>query len=603
MKRFFTILLMIIFLIIPGQLKAESQPEDMSVFRIAILLSHCDQADEIKVVRLRNNDTQKVAFCLEPYVSYLPSVNEYFKERNDSKRIYDLYRAFEELGSSDEAFITVQLMIWEEVCGQSFTFDGVGAEDYLKAEVLQLLEGYEAPVEADVIDEETYPGIENTIEIQDIDRYDIESDVRITGTTQNSISYIADEYSSETLKIDLEPKSYVPEGAYTYRSEGSQNIYMFEGEYESIKPITINIKTLNDDLSVSFRKLDLNDQPISGAQFTLYKLSDTGEDKLYFLKAGSQIDLYEKLIPDNQNYDRDSLSIEVSERYEHYIDDGMIDTDETGYFPFTLKHDGEIINKGRVYVSDLIDEDFTEFDVETVKTVYSGDQETNTVNGLKPDNTYYLCESEPQKGYTYHGEPCKLISTYDDSYLEEQTFYNESRRYTLHLIKNDPDRTINLNGALFRLNYDDDGQEKEFIFRTGSLNISNEEGYSYLFYRHENDQEIKVKELSSDHYIEDDVAYGKYYYCLSNDSTIDESKLVNEITVKEGSFIIEDLPYSSGLYLEELEAPRGYFIDEAEFEVDPDISYSDITFRNSRINSFDIIPNYPRRIPKTCIGD
>ena len=115
MKKLFTILSILTLLILPYQLKAEDDPEDMSVFRIAILLQHCDQSDQIKVVRLRNTITGRDAFCLQPYVNYKPTANEYYKIANSDSMLYDLYSAYEQLGKSDEAVITVQLMIWEEL--------------------------------------------------------------------------------------------------------------------------------------------------------------------------------------------------------------------------------------------------------------------------------------------------------------------------------------------------------------------------------------------------------------------------------------------------------------------------------------------------------
>ncbi|MBQ1567464.1 MAG: hypothetical protein IIZ80_06205 [Erysipelotrichaceae bacterium] len=601
MKKIFTILSVLTLLILPYQLKAEADPEDMSVFRIAILLQHCDQSDQIKVVRLKNTVTGEDAFCLEPYVNYKPSSNIYYKVAENNKKLYDLYCAYEQLGKSDDAFITIQLMIWEELFDQQFTFDGKGASDYLKQEVLEILE--QAENEPDIINEEVYTGTEQRVAVPDLDKYDITSDVTIIKADEEGITFAVSEYSPDILQIRLEPKSSVPEGAFSYVSENSQDIYSFEGEHESLNSILINIKVLEDDLSLTYSKTDPDGNPIKGAQFTLYRIDPEAEDILYFLKSGSQIDLYEMLTENIGTYDRNHLSLDVSERYSVYINDGIILTDELGYFPFVLRYNDAVINEGRVYVTDDIDEGFAAVNVEKIKTVESAYESENTLNGLKHESRYYFCESEPEKGYTYTDKPCRIVDTSDDSYLEKLHFINESRSYTLKLIKNNPDRTIALNGALFSLKYREKGEEKQYIFKTGALNIFKEDEYRYLIYRYEDTNDYHVREFTADQYIEEGVPYGKYYYYLSNDTQIDPSRIDRETTVAEGSFLIEDLPYSAGLKLEELEAPKGYFIDEASFELNADIGYCDITFTNSRVNTFDIIPGNQRKIPKTCIGD
>ena len=96
---------------------------------------------------------------------------------------------------------------------------------------------------------------------------------------------------------------------------------------------------------------------------------------------------------------------------------------------------------------------------------------------------------------------------------------------------------------------------------------------------------------------------GKYYYYQSDNDAIDENLLNDRyIKVIEGGYEINDLPYNSMLRLEELEAPKGYYIEEAVFYLNADIPYSEITFKNDRVNSFEILPARKMRIPKTCIG-
>jgi len=603
MKRFLTLLTIIMFLVLPAKLNGEPIPEDMTVFKIAILLQHCDQSDEIKVVRLRNTLTGKDAFCLQPHVNYKPNVNEYFKIADGTKALYDLYQAYEQLEKTEDAFITVQLMIWEELTGEQLTFDGKDASDYLKDEVLELIAENSKKPDPEIINDEAYIGETRTIQIENLDKYNIITDIKIIESDEDSLSYEVEDDSKENAVIQLIPKSEIPEGAYIYSSENSQDIYAFEGAYEPLKARNINIRIQSDDLSITYQKLDHDDQPIEGAEFTLYRIDPEGSQSICFLKNEENVDLYEKLLTDLSGYERGRLSILVSERYAQYLDDGFIRTAELGYFPYILKYDDQIIKEGRIYVTDTLNESFKEVKTEKIKTVSSLDQEINSVSGLKANSQYYFCESEPKKGYTYAAEPCHLIDTSDDTYLNLQEFRNERRTYTLHLIKNNPLKNIALDGALFRLNYLDEGKEKEYIFKTGSLNIFREDNCKYLIYRHENSDDCHIVELNADQYIEDDVPYGIYHYYLSNDFNIDPSKFNRTVKVEQGSFIIENLPYSAVLKLEELEAPKGYFIDEAKFELSPSIAYGEITFTNSRVNSFDIIPNNRRKIPKTCIGD
>ena len=576
-------------------ISAETNYEDMSQFTKQILLEHCDQSDQIKIVRFKNSNTGKDAFCVEPYVDYKPDMFKYQKQNTTDSQLSDFYHAYVDLGKTDEAFITIQLMIWEYVSGDRFTFDDKDASDYLQDEVLALIESYQNN-ETETIELTAKLNEELIVPIENLNKYSV-SDNNMNGISisENEIKLISKDLNDKNILLAYDSKN-IHVNSFLYHSNKSQDLYSFEGDYETVKDIRLNVKTVDDNLSVSYQKLDMNNNPIEGAEFTLYELSDEGSEYLYFININSDVNLLDFLM--DGDYQPDSLSINLSERYQNYYNHEIVSSPELGYFPFTIYQENTIVKQGRVYVTDDLDEPCKKYKVNVIKSSLTENKDINEMDGLKSNRNYYLCESEPQKGYTYVNKPCRAINTYDDSYKSLMSFYNAPRTYTFNLIKNNPDYTIALNGALFRINYDN----KNYLFKTGALNIIRENNSKYLFYRYENSEEVIRKEFDSDTYIEDNVPYGKYYYYQSDNPTVESDKLNNVAIVKEGSFFVENMPYSSRLKLEEIEAPKGYFIEEAEFELSPDITYSEITFRNNRVNSFLILPETRRKIPKTCIG-
>ena len=109
---------------------AEEAKEDMSKWRMKILLQHCDQHDEIKIVRFYNTETDSYGFCLEPEVDYNPYEYEYIKQAYKNEDLFNIYKAFVQLGKTEDYYIAAQLMIWELMTGKQYTFDSKGAADF-----------------------------------------------------------------------------------------------------------------------------------------------------------------------------------------------------------------------------------------------------------------------------------------------------------------------------------------------------------------------------------------------------------------------------------------------------------------------------------------
>lgn len=597
------IVLFLITCMVNKNLYAESKYEDMSKITQTILLQHCDQRDELKISRFHNNETDRDLFCIEPDVDYRTDLYKYQKNASEDIELYKFYRAYEKLGHSDESFITIQLLIWEYVSGIRYTFDGKDVSNYLENEAKQILNEEITPISEDILID-VMPGVLQEYEIDNIDNYEINfDDVDVFEISENKIKFVINNYSNEPKKIILARKNNIPEGSYIYKSNKSQDLYSFEGIIDNVKNINLNLKTLNDNLSVSFRKTDINNNPIEGAEFTLYELSDEGLNNLYFINTDVDVDILLLTVKNIDGLALEDIKIEVSERYAKYLNGFVINTNEVGYLPFKITYKDQIIKQGRIYVFNNIIEDKLIYKANVVKNYYTTNDEINTIDGLKMNKNYYLCESEPQKGYEYVSNPCVFIDTHNDSYKETFNFINNKRNYTFKLIKNNPDYTIMLNEAKFKLTYLDNSETKEIIFKTGALNIKREDDNRYVIYKHENSDQVYIDEFKNDYFIKDNVAYGTYLYYQSNDNLIDYTKFNNKTYVIEGTYIIEDIPYNSKLTIKELEAPKGYFIEDDTYELNADISYSEITFKNYRVNQFDIIPQNKRRIPKTCIGE
>ena len=136
---------------------------------------------------------------------------------------------------------------------------------------------------------------------------------------------------------------------------------------------------------------------------------------------------------------------------------------------------------------------------------------------------------------------------------------------------------------------------------TGALNILQDEEGGYVYYRHENEENISIGTFKNGSFVLRNARPGRYFYSISED---ENSRSLNRTTyVSQGSIFIQGIPYDSKIDVKELEAPKGYFIEEAEYQIAADLDYDEITYKNYRVNEFIILANKKHKIPKTCIGN
>ncbi len=610
MKKIILKLLIVLFVCTTFTgISAETEYEDMSVWSLKILLQNCDQKPEIKVVRYLNSSTGRVGFCVEPEVNYNRFDYVYTKDSHAEDEVFKIVRAYEEF-NDDEHFIAAQLMIWQTVSGNIYTFEGKGADDYGKADLEQLIQSYndEQNINYQEIDAEDQKT--NTFNIENLNDYTIESeDVSIISKSDNSFDFTVNDPDKEENHIYLRSRIRRGNGAFLYHSDGSQDLYSYEGDYAHKNDIDIKLNVIkNEDLAFSFTKTDNSGYPISGAQFCLYDLSpDAANETMYIIQKDKSIDLFKTLAEDYPNYDLSKVEIRLSERYQKYLQGTVINASETGVFPFTVYYNGEVLRQGKVFVFSDQNQTLGEYrklKVRQVSSAVSSDNDINLISPGKKDHQYYLCETMPANGYDYSDDPCKIIDTTKDDYDKPYNFINNHRNYTLQLIKNDPDHIYKLNGARFEMEYDDGSQLHKIQFVTGALNFIQTKDRKYVIYRYEHFDDVKVAEFKDPYLIIENVPYGRYYYYLSNDQDIDLNKLKNKyIDVSEGAYMIANLPYNASVRIRELKAPNGYHIDSETYTLIPDIGYDQITYTNSRVNTAEIIPENRRKIPKTCIGD
>lgn len=558
-----------------------------------------------KYYKAKNRDD--IAFCIEPKQTFNPVNSTYFKKKNDNEMVYKIVKAFNQLEEkNDDYFIAAQLLIWEETTDISYTFNG---NDYLeyKNYLLDIINPKPILKKMNTsIPIESYVGEQICLN-EDYTNYNVQADgIDIIENNLDSFKYVISDEEPVIKTINFIPKDNDDNHSFIYESETSQDLYHFDGEYSDLKPFSLNVKTLMKPTSISifYSKKDEYGNNIAGAEFTVYEkdANDPNED-LVFIQKNENIDLYEAILGDYSSYN--NLSIEVSERFNKYIDGHIINAEEIGYFPYEIYEDSNLIKQGIVYVTfdtNLSNGSYSKNSVKRVFRGYSEDLNINSINNLENDKTYYLCESEPKKGYIYASEPCVIVDT--DTYAnEELRFINSHRTYTLKLMKQSPDEIL-LDGAKFKITYFDNDIEKNIIFTTGYLNIERENNYQYLIYKHIDEDNVNIVEFDDDIYMKYVDKPGKYYYYQSNSNIVDYNLLNNDyINVLKGGFSIDNMPYSSSIVIEELMAPKGFIITEPIYKISPDITYSEITFKNYRINSFDIIPAKKFRIPKTCVGN
>ena len=585
---------------------ADEQTSNVHNWTFIKLTKASDQDESVKVSKFYYvNDESQLGFCIEPNIKFNPSVQDYQRVLYDDEDIYKIVKAYKQLNKSDnEYYIAAQLLIWKQVSDIDYTFNGNDYSEY-KQEILDIMNPSMPLLKAmaNTNNGESYVGEENVID-GDYTEYDIDTQgVNILSNDKNGIKYVIEEELPEIKILNLTPKDTDDNHSYVLQSEDSQDIYFFEGDYNDRKPLKLSLKTLRSPyVSIYYSKKDMNNNNISGAEFTIYEINPNDPDyELVFIQKGVETNIYEALLNNYSSYS--NLSIKISERYERYLTEQIIKPLEVGYFPYEIYEDKALIKSGIVYVSDDISQtnnDFNRFAVRRILSAFSEDLDVNSINNLERNKAYYLCESEPKKGHTYVHNACKLVNT-DDYSGEVLEFFNDSRTYSLRLMKQS-DQDILLDGAKFKITYDNFGQDRSVILTTGYLSIERQNNYKYLVYKHENDQEATIVEFNSDYFTKSGIKPGKYYYYQTNDEIINNSLLNDEYQiVVSGGLEIEDLPYSSSLTIEEIEAPKGFIITEPSYHISPDISYSQITFKNYRVNFMDIVPAKKFRIPKTCI--
>lgn len=551
-------------------------------------------------------DRKQVAFCIEPNVKFDPSKEGYTKSLYDNENVYKIVKAYKKLNKSDkEYYIAAQLLIWKEVSDVDYTFNGLDYGEY-KQEIIDAMNPNKPLLKSlNNTIPETYYGEEGLFN-GDYSKYEASGEgIEILSNDENGIKYLVDEKEPEIKTINLVPKDSDEKHSYVMESEDSQDLYYFEGEYSDLKPMALSLRTLfkPETITINYSKKDENGNNISGAEFTVYELnSDEPNSEISFIQTNTNVNIYEALLDNYLNYS--NLSIEISERYEKYLDKNIFNSNELGYFPYKIYSNEQLIKDGKCYVTDDIQQSngaYSRIAAKAILSHFSEDLDVNSINNLDSSKSYYLCESEPKKGYTYTQKACNLIDS--NNYTGETIEYiNKTRTYSLRLMKQS-DQNILLNGAKFKITYDNFGEDKNVILTTGCLSINRENNNKYLIYKHENSNNPIVIEFAGEEYVKSGLESGRYYYYQSDSSIVNNSLLNNDYQiVVNGGLEIEDLPYSSSLTIEELQAPKGFVITEPIYHISPDIAYSQITFKNYRVNFMDIIPK-KFIIPKTCIDE
>lgn len=600
MKKLLKYLLIICVIFSPFKSISAQETEDMSKWSFKILLQHADQLDELKVVRFYNRESGKYGFCMEAGVDYDPKNSIYNKEEIGDENVFDIVKAYEMLG--EDYYIAAQLMIWENRSGIRYSFDGKDASDFGEDKIKEMIASFEKEDEV-VYETAADKEKDNEVLVNDLDDYQLlDSNVENVRMENDRILYDLPEEKQGPYHIDLISKQKETEGSFLYHSDTSQDLFSFEGTYIKQKKIRIVIDSEAETASIQFTKKDEDGKAVSGAEFTLYELDENGDQILNIALKGTKLDMSALW---NDSSMENNMKITVSERYQKHLNGTILNAAECGYFDYEI-HSDDKEEKGRIYICEddqCCSKDMNRYRVHEVGKYISMNADKNVIDGLHKDKKYILCESHPKNGYEFASDPCMFIDLKSDP-DHIYHFVNRIRTYDLRLYKENEEHSIVLNGAKFRIRYQDDGNIKERIFVTGALCIRQKDDKKYVLYRHEKDENIYIGEFKDDYFIRTDMIPGIYYYLITDDINInDRSLLKDEIKVIHGGFEIEDMPYGSLIDVEELEAPKGYFIDEPAYEIVPDLDYSEIIFKNFRVNSFIMIPEQKRKIPKTCIGD
>ena len=584
LKILFAVLLCLTFI----PVRAEEQ-EDMSKFSFKILLQHADQLDELKVVRFYNSETDRFAFCMEALVDYSPKDNVYVKNSFFEKRIFDIYRAFTMLG--EDYYIAAQLMIWEVQSGIRYSFDGKDAADYGEQEIEDLIKSFEEIPEDRNLSFDLAKDQVHTLTIEGLEDYEVaESDIEIIGMKGDLLSI---RMSDKDEQIVLKPKYDMKNDSFLYHSETSQDLYSFEGEYIEKGNIILTLHPIDENYSYQFMKTDGSGTPIEGAMFSLYRLDEAGEEDILMIRKGTPVDLcdvYDELTGEE--------NILTSERYQKYFDDTKFDSDELGVFRYETE-DERISGIGMVCDELPFAENIRRSQASLITEHVTDGSSVQSIDGLESGGTYLLVEIKPARGYGFSNDPCVFIDNFSKD--KQAHFVNSIRDFDLKLYKENSEHTILLDDARFELSYTDEGEERRCEFVTGALNILQDEEGGYVYYRHENEENISIGTFKNGSFVLRNARPGRYFYSISED---ENSRSLNRTTyVSQGSIFIQGIPYDSKIDVKELEAPKGYFIEEAEYQIAADLDYDEITYKNYRVNEFIILANKKHKIPKTCIGN
>ncbi|MCR4634069.1 MAG: hypothetical protein K5648_08100 [Erysipelotrichaceae bacterium] len=588
MKKILTIMLTLLLCMSFYPINAE-EGEDMSKFSFKILLQHADQLDELKVVRFYNKESGRYAFCMEPLVDYSPKDNLYEKQNCDDKKIFEIYKAFEILG--EEYYIAAQLMIWEITSGVRYSFDGKDSKDFGEEKILETIGSFEEETEVKELSFSFARQQIHTLSIKGLDEYEIaETDVQILKKEGDTVTL---QMSDHEETIRLVPKCSLMDKSFRYHSESSQDLYSYEGDYEVKPKMKITLFPADELYSYSFSKTDEYGTPIPGAGFTLFSIDEHGGEEILLIKAGRKVDL-SNVYMQIQN----DTEVKTSERYQKYFDGTEFYTDEVGCFPYEIK-DTSIRGHAFVCKDFPMDGDLLKLNVKKEKEFFSDASIKQTLSDVSKDQTYLLAETNPAKGYTFGSDPCIYIGM--DA--PEMQFINKRRDFDLKLCKENEEHSILLNDATFEISYVQGGEERTVRCVSGALNIFNDEDQQHVFYRHENEENIYVGEFENGSFILKNARPGKYYYRITDRQEADSKSLNRETYVSEGAICIKDIPYDAKITVTELQAPNGYYIEEPTYEIDADLDYGEITFKNFRVNRFDIYGRKKHKIPKTCIGN
>ncbi len=608
LKKLILIFLFICLISIPIQ-EIKAEEITMDSWNYKMVTTYSDNDPEVYISRFTNSDNSNlIAFCLEPTVHYNTG-KKYQKVLNNNERIFKLVKAYQNYFKSKETkneyYIATQILIWLEVGSVSYTFKGNDYSTYkdeINTYVNNMSDATSVISTNPISTMDCIIGEEYSYAI-DTSKYNFSGDgIDIDTSLTDKITFIVNEELPTNKKLYITPKYNPKDYSFTYESSESQNLYIFEGDYEMPNTEYISINTIKKEfIDINYSKKDIDNNIIEGTKFALYEISnDINNNKIFFININKEINLYELLNINKDEYE--NLKIEVSPRYEKYLNGDVILTGEIGYFECTILNNDSIIKKEIIYVSDDIEQTNDNYNFKYIKEVYSGyseNKDINTIKDIKNDNKYYLCEIEPKKGYEYVHNACKLVdtSTYNGETIE---FINKERKFNLKLMKHNREDIL-LDGAQFKLTYYEDDIEHSNIYITGSLNIKREDNKKYLIYKYQDDNDVKIVEFVDDYYLIDDNRTGVYYYYQSDIDAIDESLLTNKISLIKGGFIIEDLPYMSTLILQEIQAPLGYEIDKTIYNLNSDIPYSEIVFTNYRVNEFIILPKQKYISPQTCV--